>query len=92
MRIVRIEISSLHGEVPELVFGEGATDWTDYRQLKVEGFDGSATLDLSPLWARIHGEGLSDATGECEALETIVKFGVTKQLRSEKKVRIVVQH
>ena len=48
------------------------------------------TIDLSGLWARLFREELAEVEGECVAVETIVKFGATQQLRTPMRARIVV--
>ena len=66
-------------------------DWHDYTTLSVEGFNGSATLKLDDVWRRALEDRQSRVVATCEALETIVKFGSTMQLRHDFKVVLEVK-
>ncbi len=60
--------------------GDGG-DWQDYQSIKVPGFDGSQTINLTDFWCAVFEHQQSHYQCDVIGNETIVKWSDTRVLK-----------
>lgn len=70
----------LSAEMVARFVGDGG-DWQDYQIIKVSGFDGSQTINLTEFWCAVFEHQKCDYQRDVVGRETIVKWSDTTVLK-----------
>lgn len=66
---------------PETDFTGNGQQWSNFRSIKLPGFDGRQTLNLDNFWLEVFTHQSNEITTQLIGLETIIKHSNTQQLK-----------
>ncbi|MEH6502824.1 MAG: hypothetical protein V7682_02860 [Cycloclasticus sp.] len=77
---------------PEYTFQGENDEWLEYQNLRLQGFDGSISIQLENIWREVLNQQKSYFIAPVVGYETIIKFGNTMQIKTPFTVKISISY